>query len=181
MPGTARCREGLSLKGETPAHKGTCDEKSVKRIVLPLIAFFLLSGCAPRVGQADYAASRARSAQHVKYGTVVSVRDVHIDNDDRTGNAIGAVGGGVAGGVLGSLLGSGRGSVLASVAGAALGAAAGYGGAELLGGQEGVEITLTLDDGQTLAVAQGKDANFVPGQRVKVLSDGMTTRVVPNR
>jgi outer membrane lipoprotein SlyB len=109
------------------------------------------------------------------------VRDVHIDDDNKTGTAIGTLGGGVAGGVLGSLLGNGRGSVLAAVAGAALGAAAGYAGSELLSGQTGVEITLTLDDGQTLAVAQGKDADFAPGQRVKVLSDGMTTRVVPDR
>ncbi|MDR1685043.1 MAG: glycine zipper 2TM domain-containing protein [Desulfovibrio sp.] len=146
-----------------------------------LLAVFLLSGCAQRVGQADYGASRTRTAQSVRNGTVVSVRDVRIDNDDRTGTAIGTLGGGVAGGVLGSLLGNGRGSVLAAVAGAALGAAVGYGGAELLGGQTGVEITLTLDDGQTIAVSQGKDADFAPGQRVRVLSDGTTTRVVPDR
>ncbi|MDR2605278.1 MAG: glycine zipper 2TM domain-containing protein [Desulfovibrio sp.] len=156
-------------------------EQLVRPAVGLLLAAFLLSGCAQRVGQADYGASRTRTAQSVRYGTVVSVRDVRIDNDDRTGTAIGTLGGGIAGGVLGSLLGNGRGSVLAAVAGAALGAAAGYGGAELLGGQTGVEITLTLDDGQTLAVAQGKDADFAPGQRVKVLSDGMTTRIVPER
>ncbi|MDR2124592.1 MAG: glycine zipper 2TM domain-containing protein [Desulfovibrio sp.] len=156
-------------------------EQSMRPAACLLLAAVLLSGCAQRVGQADYGASRTRTAQSVRYGTVVSVRDVRIANDDRTGTAIGTVGGGVAGGVLGSLLGNGRGSVLAAVAGAALGAAAGYGGAELLGGQTGVEITLTLDDGQNLAVAQGKDADFAPGQRVKVLSDGMTTRVVPAR
>ncbi|MDR1945560.1 MAG: glycine zipper 2TM domain-containing protein [Desulfovibrio sp.] len=156
-------------------------EKMIRRTALLLLAVLLFSGCAQRVGQADYEASRTRSTQSVKYGTVVSVRDVHIENDDQTGTAIGTLGGGVAGGVLGSLLGAGRGNILSTVAGAALGAAAGYGGAQALGGQTGVEITLTLDDGQTIAVAQGKDAAFAPGQRVKVLSDGMTTRVVPNQ
>ena len=156
----------------------------MKKITALLMAVVLalplaFGGCAPRVGGSDYDASRTRSAQSVNYGTVQSVRVVHIDDDSNTGAALGTVGGGVAGGVLGSLIGSGRGRTLATVAGAALGAGAGYAGSKALTGQEGYEIQVKLDSGDIIAVTQGTDISFTPGQRVKVLSGGGTTRVTP--
>lgn len=144
-------------------------------LALPL-AF---GGCAPRVGGSDYDASRTRTAQSVNYGVVQSVRVVHIEDDSNTGAALGTVGGGVAGGVLGSLIGGGKGRTLATVAGAALGAGAGYAGGKAMSGQQGYEIQVRLDSGDIIVVTQGTDISFTPGQRVKVLSGGGTTRVVP--
>ena len=138
-----------------------------------------LSGCAPKVGGSDYDASRTRTVQTVHYGTVDSIRIVQITDDSNTNAALGTVGGGVAGGVLGSLIGGGRGRTLATVAGAAAGAAAGYAGARALSDQEGYEITVKLDSGDLIAVTQGGDIAFNPGQRVRVMSGGGTTRVVP--
>lgn len=156
----------------------------MKRLTALIMAAILalplsFGGCAPRVGGSDYDASRTRTAQSVNYGTVQSVRVIHIDDDSNTGTTLGTVGGGVAGGVLGSLVGGGRGRILSTVAGAALGAGAGYAGSKALTGQEGYEIQVQLDSGDTLVVTQGADINFTPGQRVKVLSGGGTTRVVP--
>lgn len=138
-----------------------------------------ISGCAPKVGGSDYDASRTRTAQTVHYGTVDSIRVVHITDDSNVNTTVGTVGGGVAGGVLGSLIGSGRGRTLATVGGAAAGAAAGYAGSKALSGQEGYEITVKLDNGELIAVTQGTDITFSQGQRVKVLSGGGTTRVTP--
>lgn len=91
-----------------------------KSVAGVLIVFLLMPiggmvGCAPRVGGADYAGAETRQAQSVTYGTVLSVRTVHIEDDSNT--AMGAAAGGAAvGGVLGSLVGHNRGKVLATSA-----------------------------------------------------------------
>lgn len=155
-------------------------KKATSFVLIAVLALPLaFGGCAPRVGSSDYDATRTRTAQSVNYGTVESVRVVRIDDDSKTGTALGTVGGGVAGGVLGSLIGSGRGRTLATVAGAALGAGAGYAGGTALSGQDGYEIQVRLDSGDTIVITQGADVSFTPGQRVKVLSGGGTTRVAP--
>ena len=144
-------------------------------MVMPL----WLAGCAPKVGGSDYNADGVRTTQKVSYGTVQNARAVHIENDESIGTAIGAIGGGVVGGVLGSLIGGGRGKTLATVGGAVLGAGAGYAGGKALQGQDGVEVTVKMDSGEIIAITQGADLSFSPGQRVQVTSGSSGTRVVP--
>lgn len=48
-----------------------------------------------------------------------------------------------------------------------------------MGNQTGVEVTVKLDSGRTMAVVQGADISFAPGQRVRVMIGQGTTRVVP--
>jgi len=43
--------------------------------------------------------------------------------------------------------------------------------------KQGLEITVKLDNGQLIAVTQEADEQFHPGERVRVLSGGGTTRV----
>jgi outer membrane lipoprotein SlyB len=138
-----------------------------------------LSGCAPKVGGSDYSAGSVRSAQTVSFGTVQSVRAVRIENDQSVGTAVGTVGGAVIGGVLGSMIGGGRGRTLATMGGAVAGAGAGYLGGQALQSQTGLEITVRMDSGETIAVTQGADMSFSPGQRVQVMSGASGTRVVP--
>ena len=153
-----------------------------KSVAGVLIVFLLMPiggmvGCAPRVGGADYAGAETRQAQSVTYGTVLSVRTVHIEDDSNT--AMGAAAGGAAvGGVLGSLVGHNRGKVLATVGGALAGGAIGSGGAKAMTNQTGLEIMVRLDGGETISVVQGADFAFSEGQRVKVLRGGKT-RVSP--
>jgi outer membrane lipoprotein SlyB len=144
-----------------------------------LIAALALGACAPKVGQADYNASSVRGIQHIHYGTVLSVRKVHIADNSGTMTTLGTLGGGVAGGVLGSLFGHGSGRVVAATAGALAGALLGYGGATALSGQDGYEITVHMDNGEMIAVTQGTDAVFHAGERVKVLSGSSGARVTP--
>ena len=63
--------------------------------------------------------------------------------------------------------------VLGSVAGGVAGQAAEQAGTR----QTGYEITVRLDNGQMIAVTQAADEAFKPGDRVRLLSDGGTTRV----
>ena len=63
--------------------------------------------------------------------------------------------------------------------GAGAGALLGGAGSQAVGNQTGVEVTVKLDSGRTMAVVQGADISFAPGQRVRVMIGQGTTRVVP--
>jgi len=156
----------------------------MKKILVCLMATVLvmplwLSGCAPKVGGSDVSVGGARTVQKVSFGTVQSVREVRIEHDASVGTAVGTVGGAVVGGVLGSMVGDGRGRTLATMGGAIAGAGAGLLGAQALQSQTGLEITVRMDSGETIAVVQGADLAFSPGQRVQVVSGGDATRVTP--
>ena len=143
-----------------------------KHVAVCMLTLAMLSaGCTNYSGNA-YSGSQERSAQTVQYGTVVSVQPVTLEEERPA--VIGTVGGGVVGGVLGNMVGGGRGKTLATIAGAALGAAGGYAGEKALTKQNGLEITVELENGQQLSVVQAADQQFSQGERVRVLrgSDG---------
>ena len=134
----------------------------------------LLSACATGVGGDDYSRDQTRREQTVRLGVVDSVREVKIEG---TRSAVGAVAGGVVGGVAGSTVGQGRGSTVGAVLGSVAGGVAGQAAEQGATRQTGVEITVKLDSGRLIAVTQAADESFKPGDRVRVLSDGATTRV----
>lgn len=148
-------------------------------LALLLIASPLAGGCTPRVGGSDYAVSGAQGSYDVEYGTVVSFRHVRINDENSGKELIGAGAGGVLGGVLGNAIGGGSGRTIATVVGALGGAAMGAAGANNIGNQTGVEVVVRLDSGRTLAVVQGADMTFTPGQHVMVMRGNGTTRVAP--
>ena len=134
----------------------------------------LLSACATGVGGDDYSRDQARREQTVRLGVVDSVREVKIDG---TRSGVGAVAGGVVGGVAGSTVGQGRGSTVGAVLGSVAGGVAGQAAEQGATRQTGLEIMVKLDSGRLIAVTQAADESFKPGDRVRVLSDGATTRV----
>jgi outer membrane lipoprotein SlyB len=83
----------------------------------------------------------------------------------------------VAGGVAGSTIGHGRGSALGAIAGAVVGGLAGQAAEQGVTAKRGVEVTVKLDGGQMVAIMQEADETFRPGDRVRILSDGATSRV----
>jgi outer membrane lipoprotein SlyB len=135
----------------------------------------LLTGCASSRSGEVYSRDQARRTQTVQLGTVEFVKEVQIEG---TKSGLGTVGGGIAGGVAGSTIGGGRGSTLSALGGAAVGAIAGTLAEEKLTKKKGLEITVKLDNGAVIALAQEDDVQFAPGDRVRVLtgSDG-TTRI----
>jgi len=48
-----------------------------------------------------------------------------------------------------------------------------------VGKTDGLEITVQLDNGETRVVAQAADVSITSGQRVRMISGGGTTRIVP--
>jgi outer membrane lipoprotein SlyB len=135
----------------------------------------VLSGCAaPGLGGGSYSREQARREQTVRMGIVESVREVKLEG---TRSGIGPGAGAVAGGVAGSSIGHGRGSALGAIAGAVVGGVAGQAAEQSFTAKRGVEVTVKLDTGQMLAIVQEADETFRPGDRVRILSDGATSRV----
>ena len=139
-----------------------------------LVVTAALAGCAPGLGGGTYSRDEARREQNVRLGIVESVRPVQIEG---TRSGIGPAAGAVIGGVAGSSVGGGRGSTIGTVLGGVAGGVAGQAAEELGTRRTGVEVTVKLDRGGLVAIVQEADETFKPGERVRILSDGRTSRV----
>jgi outer membrane lipoprotein SlyB len=138
----------------------------------------VMAGCTPKSMSGDvYSRERAQKVQTVEYGEVVEVRQVLIEG---TKSGLGAVGGGALGGALGSGVGSGAGSTIAVVGGVIVGALAGGAAEEAATKTPGVEVTVRMDAGNTIALVQGVDPPVRAGDRVRILRnpDG-SARAIP--
>lgn len=134
-----------------------------------------LSGCASGLGGGTYQRAEARRAMTVQYATVEAVRPVQLEG---TKTPVGTVAGAAVGGIAGNSIGGGRGQAIATVLGAVAGGVAGSAIEEGVTRRPGVEVTVVLPNGQMLAVVQEDGGEgFRPGERVRVLRDGGTTRV----
>lgn len=143
-------------------------------LALAMVATLALSGCASGLGSSDYGRSQARTVQEVQTGVVMNVRNVRIEG---TKTPVGTVAGAAVGGLAGSQIGGGNGQIAGAVLGAVLGGVAGSAVEEKTTSQNGVEITVRLDSGRTIAVTQGVGEQFRVGDRVRIISGGGTTRV----
>ena len=146
-----------------------------KWVWLAATTVVLLSGCAsPGLGSGSYTREQARREQTVRMGHVESVREVKLEG---TRSGVGPGAGAIAGGVAGSAIGHGRGSALGAIAGAVAGGIAGQAIEQGATSKRGVEVTVKLDNGHMVAITQEADETFRPGDRVRILSDGATSRV----
>ncbi len=143
--------------------------KVMSVVALSAISLTVFTGCPSANSGVVFGRSETLRAQHVSYGTVVEVRAGKIEG---TKSAVGSIGGAAMGGVLGNLVGGGRGNNIATVGGAIGGALLGAAAEEAITSKNGLQITVQLDNGQTVMVVQEADVQFVAGQRVRVLSGG---------
>lgn len=139
-----------------------------------VLAGVTLAGCASSRSGSVYSRDEARREQTVRMGVVEGVRSVTIEG---TKSPVGSVAGGAVGGIAGSSIGQGRGSAVAAVVGAVAGGLAGAAAEEAITRREGVEVTVRLDNGELRAIVQEADEVFKPGERVRLVSQGGTTRV----
>ncbi len=147
----------------------------MKKLFVIALAPVFLAGCASGLGSGDYERKEVRRVQEVKMGVVESVRFVKLEGTD---SGVGTVAGGVVGGVAGSSVGGGKGSVIGAVVGAVAGGLAGKAVEEATTKKPGIEITVRLDFGRTIAVVQEDTGeNFAAGERVRVLESGGQARV----
>ncbi|MBW1781949.1 MAG: hypothetical protein JRL30_14555 [Deltaproteobacteria bacterium] len=149
--------------------------KGIKVILLATLALVLIAGCASSRSGKSYTRDQARKTQTVQMGTVQGVEPVQIEG---TKTPLGVIAGGALGGVLGGSIGHGWGSVIAGTAGAVAGGMAGGAVEEEVTKKDGIEITVKMDTGKTVAIVQEADETFRVGDRVRILTgpDG-TARV----
>lgn len=146
--------------------------------LLLLLACLALAGCADKLSGDVYTREEARNPMQVSYGTVDAVRPVVLEGDR---NEFGHASGAIIGGVAGHAAGSGSGQDLATAVGAVAGAVVGGMAQEKMTRAQGAEIIVHMDNGSAMAVVQEVEdiREFVPGQRVRVISGSGNTRVAP--
>lgn len=129
-----------------------------------------------RYQEQGYQGSYAYSS---RTGQVVEVRRTNVR--EARGLGAGAVVGALVGGVVGSTIGHGTGRTLATVGGAVAG---GFAGNAIQNNhddnQEGYLITVRLDNGNILQIAQDTHDWIQVGQRVHIDGYGNNLRVVPD-
>lgn len=146
------------------------------RISLLVVTAFLLAACYPAQRSDVYQYPQGMRAQTVEMGVIEGVRFVTLGAPN---TGVGTVGGAALGGIAGSTIGGGgRANAAGAIAGAIIGGVVGNAVENNANQRNGIEVTVRLDSGQLIAVPQENSGeNFRPGDRVRVLSDGRTTRV----
>lgn len=133
-----------------------------------------LVGCSSTPSSGTYEKTQAGVLQEVKYGSVTGVRNVLIENKE---SGVGTVTGGILGGIAGRQVGGGSGRAAGAVIGAVLGGIAGSKIDKNVQTKRGIEVTIRLQDGKTVAVSQLADERFNVGDRVKVITKDGRARV----
>jgi outer membrane lipoprotein SlyB len=150
--------------------------KWLKALGFVLLAAMITAGCATVPSGDTYGRNEVGAVERVQYGTVKAVRRVNIQGKS---GFIGPGPGAIAGGIAGNSIGAGHGSAIMTVIGALAGGLLGGAAEQGLTSGQGVEITVHLDTGRTMAVVQQLSPNeiFRVGDRVRVLYGRDTTRV----
>lgn len=146
----------------------------MKNIAVIVIASLLAACAYPPRSSSVYSPYQTQNMQVVRTGTVESVRTVTIANRQ---SGVGTLGGAALGGIAGNAVGGGNGRAATTVIGAIAGGLIGNSVEANANMQPGIEITVRLDSGEMVAVTQAADEMFRPGDRVRLLSSGPTTRV----
>jgi len=151
----------------------------MKSAAIPLsvaLAFAgLLAGCAtPPESGSVYNSYQTMNEQVIRMGTVESIRNVTIASPE---SGVGTMSGAALGGLGGSQIGGGKGSIATGIIGAVAGGLVGQQVERNASNRTGFEITVRLDSGELRAITQPADEMFRPGDRVRLLSNGYTTRV----
>ena len=149
---------------------------STRTFLATLAGALVLAGCAYThpPGAGDYYGYQAMGEQSVRFGVVDSVRPVRINPGD---TGVGTATGAVLGGLAGSTVCGGTGQVAGAVGGALLGGIIGTNIEHDVNTHDGVEITVLLDSGQYVAIAQAADEVFRPGDRVRIVGGRGHSRV----
>jgi outer membrane lipoprotein SlyB len=124
-----------------------------RSVLTALLSTIIGAGCASSASSKVYPRYQAQQAWTVEYGKVAGLDSVLIEGER---SYLGQAGGG-----------SGRG--VAGAVGAVAGAVAGDAVEERVTRQQGLQITVDLDEGPTVAIVQAADQPFAVGERVKVL------------
>jgi outer membrane lipoprotein SlyB len=133
-----------------------------------LISSVLVIGGCARYSASSQAYPRhdTRTAYQVQYGEVVAVRQVEIEGYS---TVVGRWGGAVVGGAVGGTVDRRGSRGVARAVGSVAGAVVGEAVEREMTAETGLEITVRLANGDTIAVVQAADIVFVPGDQARIL------------
>ncbi len=140
-----------------------------------MLAALMLTACAASRSPDVYTPQQAQRAYQVYDATIVELRVIKIAGES---TRVGTLGGAWIGSTAARSAGGGRGSRILGAVGGVAGAVIGRSTERELTADEGLEILLRLDNGDTVAVVQGGDVPFEVGEQVRVLRDGASARVI---
>lgn len=133
-----------------------------------------IAGCASSTAGDTYSRDETRRVQSVQMGVVESARPIKIEG---TKSSIGAGAGTIAGAIAGSSAGDGKTGAVVGVLGAVVGGIAGAAAEEGFTREDGMEVTVRLENGRIISVVQAGKEIFKPGEKVRILEQGGVTRV----
>lgn len=142
-----------------------------------LLALAALAGCATYDSPHVYGPADVMQKMVVRYGTIVSLREVTMQG---VASGAGGVMGAGLGAVAGSNVGSGRGQIAGGIVGAGVGQVVGSAAERRLAQQIGLEITYRDDaSGAHFVVVQPKDETqpLQVGDRVRIVEGANSVRV----
>lgn len=125
-----------------------------------------------------YERDAVQRVSNVLYGEIVSLKEVKIEGDTKSGTIVG--------GLVGAAAGSGVSdskpeSEIGAVLGGAIGATLGGNLSKNIRAVNGLQLTINMDDGRTISVVQEVGSyNFSIGDLVEVISTKGKTRVSPS-
>lgn len=140
-----------------------------RKSLILLGAVLLISGCARHTASSQvYPRYEARTAYDVEYGEVVDVRQVEIEGYS---SFIGVWGGAIVGDAVGGAVNTSSRSTrrVARAVGGVAGAVIGEAVERKVTAEMGLEITVDLDSGSTVAIVQAADIPFAPGDQARIL------------
>ena len=145
------------------------------KLILVTAIAATLAACATSNSGDVYSREDARKVQTVRMGVVEGIRQVKLEG---TKSPVGTIAGAAVGGIAGSTVGGNDkvtaiATVIGAVAGAVAGAAIEEGGTR----EDGIEITVKLDNGTLIAIVQEATEKFTPGERVRLIESNGNTRV----
>jgi outer membrane lipoprotein SlyB len=141
-------------------------------LCLACLASLLFVSCAPAVAPRTYSAYEAGRPMSVRYGVVDSVRAVKIQTPPTgAGAAVGSTVGAIAGAAAGSnnSFYYNAGGWWGALAGALLGGLVGSAIEASASNQDGLEMKVQMNDGETLVVVQDAKETFKAGDVVEMI------------
>jgi outer membrane lipoprotein SlyB len=146
------------------------NKKQFLPLCMVLCSVLVLGACTSAPSSSNvYTTSQAGKMQNVEFGTVLGVRNIIIEQNS---TEVGTTAGGVIGAVAGSEAGKGKGRIVGGVVGAVAGSAIGSVIDRNAQARPGIELTLKMESGRTVAIVQLAGEQFTPGEKVKVLTTG---------
>tara|TARA_E500000331_G_scaffold358644_1_gene428361 strand:- start:14843 stop:15313 length:471 start_codon:yes stop_codon:yes gene_type:complete len=138
----------------------------LRLIVITVITLFF-SACSSYGPSSNiFSRNDAGSSYDVNYGEILFIKKVKIDGNS---SFIGTWGGAQIGRNVGQKVGERRTNPIAGTVGAIAGAVAGEALEKEVTSKSGIEITVKIDNGNTIAIVQPDEGIFKEGDRVRVL------------